>query len=195
MKFLPDKITTPPVVEIAPGVSGGFPYRQPETNVPFAFNTWNQLINEVRKHRLGMSLDLADGWHLRFEDSFCQQNPHLNCESDDKPATLDTPLAIAGRQLWSELHSFTESYPEVASEDDITRARYWMASWRERIPQFGGCNCREDWGRLIANYPPVYSGREAFVTWARVAHDAISRKIGKPPMYPELLAAASLGGF
>lgn len=197
MKSYPSKLTTPPVVEIAPGIRGGFAYRQPETGIPFAYNTWAELLDNVARHRQGMSLDLADGWIQRFEDEFCRQphNSHLQCEDDDRPVTLDTPLAIAGRECWRQLHEFTDSYPEVATEDDVTRARYWMAGWRERIPRFGGCACREDWARLEANFPPVYTGREAFVTWAIQAHDRISKKIGKPIFRPDLFAIADFGGF
>lgn len=185
MKFYPQKMTTPPVVEIAPGVRGGFAFREPETGVPFAYNTWHELILNVRNHRLGMSLDLADGWHLRFEDEFCRQNPHLQCEDDQKPWTLDTPLAIAGRAAWAELHAFCESYAENPTDDDRSRALYWMSAWRERIPRFGGCSCREDWGRLVASFPPDYTSRETLVRWATCGHDWVNRRIGKPLFRPD----------
>lgn len=185
MKTIPSKLTTPPEVQLAPGVRGGFPYRQPETNVPFAYNTWNELIGNVAKHRQGMTLDLADGWLRRFEHEVCEQFPHLGCVDDSVPATFETPLAIAGRALWLELHAFTEQYPETPTEDDKSRARYWMSAWRERIPRFGGCACREDWARLEANYPPDYSSRESLVRWASNGHDWVSRRIGKPMMHPD----------
>lgn len=194
MKSYPSKLTTPPVITLD-DQRGGFAYRERSTGIPFAFNTWAELIGSVMRHRQAMSLDLADGWQARFEDDFCSQNPHLGCQDDAKPATFDTPLAITGRALWGELHAYTETYPATPNEQDKALARYWMANWRERIPRFGGCSCREDWARLEASYPPDYTNRQSLVTWARIAHDAVSRKIGKPLFYPDLFNEAVAKGF
>lgn len=177
----PDTITSPP---------GGFVYIQPETKIRFHYFTWAEIVDNVGRHRRGMSLDLADAWLDRLMHDFCEQNGWLNCQDDSKPATFDTPLAIAGRALWLELHSFAEQYPEAPTEDDRSKARYFMAAWRERIPRFGGCLCREDWARLEAGYPPDYSSREAFVRWASNSHDWVSKRIGKTPMHPDWLAAS-----
>lgn len=172
----PDIITSP---------HGGYKYTQPETGVLFHYFTWAEIVLNVGKHRQGMGLDLANGWIDRLMHDFCEQNLWLACQDDQRPATFDTPLAIAGRERWGELHAFTESYPESPTEDDKTKARYWMSQWRERIPRFGGCSCREDWARLEANYPPDYSSRETLVKWASNGHDWVNRRIGKPIFRPE----------
>lgn len=195
MKSFPEKLTTPPMVEIAPGIRGGFPYRQPETGAPFAYNTWHELILNVYNHRKGMGLDLAHDWHIRFEHDFCVQNPHLNCLDDEKPVSADTPLAIAGRALWKELHEFTEQYPDSPNEDDKTKARFFLAHWRERIPRFGGCACREDWARLESNYPADLSSKSAFHRWGVVSHDAVNRKIGHPIFHQQWWDEAVAGGL
>lgn len=167
----PDTITSPP---------NGYLYRQPETGIPFHFFTWRQIVEEVGKHRKGMGLDLSDGWVDRLGHDICEQNLWWGCPDDDRPMSSDTPLALAGRAAWKSLHEFTEAYPDAPTDEDISRARYWMSKWRETIPRFGGCTCREDWARLEAVYPPDYSGNGAFARWAVVSHDAINRKIGHP---------------
>lgn len=150
----------------------------------------------VYKHRQAMGIaDLTVGWDDRLEDAACQQNPHWGCYDDSAPLTLDTPLAVLGRELWGLLHAFAQTFSQTPTEEDVSNARYWMSAWRQRIPQFGGCNCREDWARLEANFPPDYSSRDAFYRWSVVAHDAINRKLSKPIWNPEWLAAANLGGF
>lgn len=186
MNRVPSLATTPP---------GGFSYTQPETGVKFQYGTWHEMVMYVGKHRKAMGLDISDGWADRLEHEMCVQSPHLGCFDDSVPATCDTPLAVAGRALWKELHAFAEQYPEAPTEDDKSNARYWMASWRDRIPRYGGCTCREDWARLEANLPPDYNSRQSFVKWATVGHDAINRKIGKPIFRPDWLEAANLGGF
>lgn len=186
MLKIPSIHTTPP---------GRFTYRQPETGAAFEYGTWSEVMSNVAAHRRGMSLDLAVGWDGRLEHDACTQSPHWGCFDDAVPISQDLPLAIAGKALWLELHAFAEQYPESPTEDDVSRARYWMANWRERIPRFGGCTCREDWARLEASYPPEYGSRAAFVRWASVAHDAINRKIGKPLFNAELFDAAVAQGL
>lgn len=186
MRKIPNRSTTPP---------GMFVYMQPETGARFQYGTWQEILQYVGQHRRAMGYDLADGWMDRLEDDACAQNPHWGCFDDQMPATFDTPLAVAGRALWLELHGFAEQYAESPTEDDVSHARYWMANWRERIPRFGGCTCREDWARLEANYPPQYGSREAFVTWSIISHDAVNRRIGKPLFNAELFNAAVANGF
>jgi hypothetical protein len=182
----PDIITSP---------HGGYKYTQPETGVLFHYFTWAEIMQNVGKHRQGMGLDLANGWIDRLMHDFCEQNSWLACQDDDRPPTFDTPLAIAGRERWAELHAFTESYAENPTEDDKTKARFWMAQWRERIPRFGGCSCREDWARLEANYPPDYSSRETLVRWASNGHDWVNRRIGKPIFRHEWFEASPCKDF
>lgn len=181
MLHIPNKHTTPP---------GKFRYQQPETGVQFEAGTWDEILQSSGKHRRAMSLDLSVDWHKRLEHEACIQNAHWGCVDDNVPDTAISPLAVAGRQLWFELHQFAESFPQSPTEDDISKARYWLSAWRERIPRFGGCSCREDWARLEANFPPDYSSGEAFIRWASNGHDWVSRRIGKPLFHPEWFNAS-----
>lgn len=187
MLRIPNPHTTPP---------GKFRYTQPETGVTFEFGTWHEILLNVSNHRKAMGIaDLTIGWNDRLEHDACIENPHWRCEDDAKPHSTETPIAVLGRQLWGELHAFTESYPENPTTDDESKARYWLSSWRQKVPQFGGCNCRAEWARLEANFPADYSSRQAFVNWGIIAHDAINRKLVKPIFRPDLFESANLGGF
>lgn len=171
-----DAITTP---------NGGYKYTQPETGVTFLYFTWAEVVQNVGKHRQANGLDTSHGWWDRLMHEVCDQQPWLGCQDDSVPFTGETALAVTGRECWRQLHEFAEKYAEVPTEDDKLHAKYFMASWRERIPRFGGCSCREDWARLEANYPPDYSSRETLVKWASNGHDWVNRRIGKPIFRPE----------
>jgi len=124
---IPNIHTTPP---------GKFKYKQPETGVEFLYGTWAEIVTNVALHRKAMSLDLADGFLDRLQHDACSQNLHWGCSDDSKPATFETPLAIAGRALWLELHSFTEAYPDSPTEEDRSKALYSLPNWLDRIPRF-----------------------------------------------------------
>lgn len=177
MLKIPNIHTTPP---------GRFRYKQPETGATFEFGTWNEILDHVYRHRKAMGIaDLTVEWDSRLQHSACEQNPHWGCEDDAIPPSVETPIAVLGRELWGLLHSFAETYADSPTEEDKSNARYWMSHWRERIPRFGGCACREDWARLEASYPPDYSSRENFIKWASNGHDWVNRRIGKPIFHPE----------
>lgn len=177
MLKIPNRHTTPP---------GKFRYTQPETGVKFEFGTWIEIIESVYKHRRAMGIaDTTVGWDERLQHDCCLQSPHWGCTDDSIPPSIETPIAVLGRELWSLLHTFAESYSENPTEDDISNARYWMSNWRTRIPQFGGCACREDWARLEASYPPDYTSRETLVRWASCGHDWVNRRLTKPIFRPD----------
>lgn len=181
MLKIPNSHTTPP---------GMFRYKQPETGVQFEYGTWHEILLNVSKHRAANGLDLSVDWHLRLEHEACEQNRHWGCFDDQIPITAESPLAVAGRECWRQLHEFCDTFPEAPTADDRSKALYWMSAWRERIPRFGGCACREDWARLEANYPPDYTSRESLVRWASNGHDWVSRRIGKPLFRPDWFAAS-----
>lgn len=175
----PDKTTTPP---------GGYRYTQPETGVNFHFFTWHQMLEEVGKHRLANALDTTWDWDQRLENDVCLQNL-IPCRDDEIAAPEDSPIVVAGRILWSALHAFASQYPENPTESDKSNSRYWMSDWASKIPQFG-CNCRSEWTRLIAGFPPDYGSREAFYRWSVVSHDWVNRKLNKPLFHPDWFAAS-----
>lgn len=181
----PDRITTP---------SGGYSYTQPETGVHFHYFTWSEILTNVGKHRLANGLDTAWGWDARLEHDFCLQNPTLPCTDDAIQSPEDSPIAIAGRLLWGQLHAYASQYPQNPTESDVSNARYWLHEWTQKVPQFG-CNCRSDWARLLANFPIDLSSGENFYKWSVQAHDRINAKLMKPIWNPEWYAQANFGGF
>lgn len=176
----PDTRTSPP---------GGYRYRQPETGIEFHYFTWFEIVLNVGKHRLANALDTSWDWEARLEHDACEQNPHWGCRDDSVPSAEDSPIVAAGRILWQWLHAFTETYPATPTEDDKSNARYWLAEWTQKIPQFG-CNCRSEWARLMGSFPPDLSSGPNFVAWARISHDWVNRKLLKPIQYPELFEAS-----
>jgi hypothetical protein len=182
MKRYGPKHTAPP---------GGFRYTQPETGVVFNYFTWQEILLYVSQHRLAMGLDTTWDWDRRLEHDWCEQAPHVGCEDDSIPNPEDSPIVVAGRILWGQLHAFTETYPETPTEDDKSNARYWLHDWSQKIPQFG-CNCRSEWTRLMANFPPDLSSGPAFVSWSRISHDWVNRKLNKPLHFPNLFNSSPI---
>ena len=68
------------------GTQNNWRYVQPETASVFtAFSYWG-LVDQIRKHREAMGLDLAEGWQDRFQEELCQQNDEVPCAGRPKNA-------------------------------------------------------------------------------------------------------------
>ena len=79
---------------------------------------------------------------------------------------------VKGPQLWALLHRW-------ALSADPASGRRWLGEFEWKI----GCNeCRLHWSRWVAEHPPALSGREALFAWTVEAHNAVSRRLGKPEM-------------
>lgn len=89
-----------------------------------------------------------------------------------EPAAKTDEWAFKGPQLWATLHKWA-----LAAE--LTTALRWLVEFEWRI----GCNdCRLHWSRWVAEHPPDVSSRVALFAWTVAAHNAVSRRLGKPEM-------------
>jgi hypothetical protein len=85
-------------------------------------------------------------------------------------------LAVLGRQLWTELHSYTATY-----SGDRPAALAWLAAFGRRVPS-AGCDCRRSWGAVLKELPvePYLTDAASLSRWGWMVHEAINRKLGRP---------------
>ena len=70
-----------------------------------------------------------------------------------------------GAAAWRALHTY-------AGCD-----REFFLKWEKMIP----CGtCRENFKKLLADYPPDFSSPDAFWRWGWFMHNAVNEKLGKP---------------
>lgn len=89
MLSLIDPTTIPP---------GGLKYIQKETNTTLTAASMPELLDKVRRHRLGNNLPIPNEWKQEIEDSLCQTMPVGICRHTIKP-TEDWLLPNAHRPL------------------------------------------------------------------------------------------------
>lgn len=175
MKTIGIKHTTPP---------GGWRYTEPLSGVSFTSLTFQDILNQIAKHRRASGFDMPYEWRRLIEHLMCEQNQWSDCtEEGERPLTQ---LEIVGRQRWKELHEFALAYPELPTEQDKTDALAWLNLFDRRVPNFGGCNCIREWEKLRAETAPDLSSREAFYMWTARMHNKVNARIGKP-QFPETL--------
>lgn len=71
--------------------------------------------------------------------------------------------------LWKSLHTYKYTTEKEANE--------WFYRWCSRIP----CgSCKQDWAKIIGEFPPDFSSSEAFFIWGVDAHNLVNKKLDKP---------------
>ena len=151
----------------------GWRYTQKETGVEFRIGSLNALKSQVEKHRSAMNLDLSHGWWDRVLDQICSQNPNVKCQANRKAEGFEPHYATVGRALWLELHNKAKEPCE-----DFSQLRGWFEAWLQRVPQFAGCRCRENFIHIMHSLPPRFD--HTFGQWAIDAHNAVNKALNKP---------------
>lgn len=161
---------------ISPHISppGGWSYTQPGTGVKFHSLSLQAIKNDVTMHRRAMSIPFTESDWL---DELCQQNPQVSCHPNPLGNGYLSPLEIAGRASWLDLHSFSDSLGGGFSPESVL---VWLESWEGRIPDFAGCACRRHWGRVKQELPVDTSSPEAFRAWCVAAHNKVNSILEKP---------------
>ena len=77
-------------------------------------------------------------------------------------------------ELWKELHTRALNFK---GEED----RSFLLNFAIRIPRYTtGCKCREFWNQWVKTNPPVFGNNGEYFAWSTRAHNAVSKKLGKP---------------
>lgn len=160
---------------VSPHISppGGWSFTQAETGVKFHSLSLQAIKSDILRHRKAMSLPFDDN-HILHE--LCQQNPQVRCEPNPRANGYLSPLQIAGRAAWAELHGFAESVND--SNFNPEAIGNWVSLWQNRIPNYEGCKCLQHWLVVIRELPLDSSSPEAFRKWCVEAHNKINQKIG-----------------
>lgn len=81
-------------------------------------------------------------------------------------------LERRGPQLWAMLHRW-------ALGADLVGGARWLLQFEWRI----SCSdCQSHWSQWVREHPADFSSREALFAWTVEAHNAVSRRLGKPQM-------------
>lgn len=172
LKFLSTMITPPSEDR------RGWTYTQPETGHVARSHQFADLLVQIRKHRQAYDLDLSEGWQQRVEAEMCLYN-QMECDDPENPRPYQSALEKEGRRLWGELHAKADSLPAELTVMEQDELRSWLASWESRIPNWGGCACRQHYYELKGSLSPVFGSGEAFSAWAISLHDAVNARLGK----------------
>lgn len=79
-------------------------------------------------------------------------------------------IAERGPLLWKELHTRAFNAVELSGEAG------WLEAFEKRIP----CGeCKRHWREVLAEYPPDFRDAGSYFRWSWIAHNIVSRKIGK----------------
>src|SRR5579859_3941743 len=80
-----------------------------------------------------------------------------------------------GPQLWATLHQWALG----ADLADLAAGARWLLQFEWKI----SCNdCQHHWSQWVREHPADFSSREALFAWTVEAHNAVSRRLGKPQM-------------
>lgn len=152
----------------------GWKYVQNQTGWVGSSFDWDDLMRKITTHRASMGIAMPEGWKDVVEDEMTTYN---ECESFDpeNPEPYRSELQKIGSKLWKELHSYRQKGDW--SKIDADR---WLSSWEQRIPNFSGCSCRDNYYELRSKLPPDTSTLDSFISWGIGIHNLVNEKLGKP---------------
>lgn len=142
------------------------------------FYDLDSLLNDVRTHRNANGISTPLGWRHELLHEMCLQQG-LDCK-EDVTVHEDTVATQIGRALWVELDAFAKAYPESPSKVEREGADIWISNWISRIPNFGSCNCKKDFTKWSAVYPPDTSSGSALLRWRIIHQDRVNKKLNRP---------------
>ncbi|KAI1103887.1 ERV/ALR sulfhydryl oxidase domain-containing protein [Jackrogersella minutella] len=89
-------------------------------------------------------------------------------------ATLKAEL---GRSTWKFLHTMMARFPDQPSEDDSLALKTFVQLFARLYP----CgDCARHFQKLLAQYPPQVSSRNAAAAWACFVHNQVNDRLKKP---------------
>lgn len=94
-----------------------------------------------------------------------------------KPRPPAADIVAMQRAHWLDLHQFSS----IATDNQWRSVSEWFAKWQAIIPNVD-CSCRKHWAKLVANFPPDFSSRQAFFRWTVDAHNLVNQMLGKPEL-------------
>jgi hypothetical protein len=98
MQRLIDRSTVPP---------DGFRFLQPETRIWITGGDFNDLLLNVRKHRLANNIPLGPVWEAQVEDQLCKMLPAGICK-EQTPGVL--PVNVSTRLSWGDIERGAQSF-------------------------------------------------------------------------------------
>lgn len=91
-------------------------------------------------------------------------------------------IPAVGNALWTLLHAFALSYPEIADDAAKQGAALFLEAWEGLVEKnSAGCgSCHRKWKLLVSRHPPKLGGSAEFYGWTVSVHDWVNRELGKP---------------
>lgn len=93
-------------------------------------------------------------------------------------------LPPTGHALWAQLHGLARRLPDgPLSPDHQQILRAFLEAFSDAVEQGsldGGCQCAAHWAQHLANRPPVFTDRIAFLQWSYDIHDDVNQSLKKP---------------
>ncbi|KAI1074566.1 ERV/ALR sulfhydryl oxidase domain-containing protein [Whalleya microplaca] len=98
-----------------------------------------------------------------------------------------TIKAELGRASWKLFHTMMARFPEKPTEDDSLALKTYIQLFARLYP----CgDCAAHFQKLLAQFPPQVSSRNAAAGWACFVHNQVNERLKKP-----LFACDKLGDF
>ncbi|KAL7628530.1 hypothetical protein AAE478_000045 [Parahypoxylon ruwenzoriense] len=88
-----------------------------------------------------------------------------------------TIKAELGRSTWKFLHTMMARFPDKPTEDDSLALKTFIQLFARLYP----CgDCARHFQKLLAQYPPQVSSRNAAAAWACFVHNQVNERLKKP---------------
>ncbi|OTA98729.1 hypothetical protein M426DRAFT_325757 [Hypoxylon sp. CI-4A] len=88
-----------------------------------------------------------------------------------------TIKAELGRSTWKFFHTMMARFPDKPTEDDSTALKTFIQLFARLYP----CgDCARHFQKLLAQYPPQVSSRNAAAGWACFVHNQVNERLKKP---------------
>ncbi|KAI0385708.1 ERV/ALR sulfhydryl oxidase domain-containing protein [Hypomontagnella monticulosa] len=88
-----------------------------------------------------------------------------------------TIKAELGRSTWKFFHTMMARFPEKPTEDDSAALKTFIQLFARLYP----CgDCARHFQKLLAQYPPQVSSRNAAAGWACFVHNQVNERLKKP---------------
>lgn len=124
------------------GLAGGWRYTQKESGMTFKCSSWDQLIVELKKHRVTNGYDIPLNWESEVEDSLCRNCPDPDewCIQDNNPKPTHRNLRLGDVVMFTRVlvDKFVRGGKNVGVEEAEARASI-CSNCSENV-EVGGCN-------------------------------------------------------
>jgi len=127
------------------GLAGGFKYTQKESGVLFKCSSWDQLIVQLKKHRVANGYDIPLNWEDEVEDQLCKNCPDPKnwCVENNNPQPTHRKLGVGDVVMFTRVlvDKLLRGGKNVDA-DEATRRASICASCKDNVTISGcrGCN-------------------------------------------------------